>query len=64
MSVVNLVRLCKRIKEEGMKLALFIGFADTVMQNALSIPLRNEVIRTAGLFICQTVHKLQDWLNG
>lgn len=46
-----------------MKLAIFIGFADAVMWNALSVTVKNAVIKTAGFFISQTIHKLQDWLN-
>lgn len=47
-----------------MKLAIFTGFADTVMQSVLSVPVKNTVIEPAGFFMYQTIHKLQDWLNG
>ena len=35
----------------GMKLAVFIGFADTRMWNAFSVPVKNKVSKTAGFFI-------------
>lgn len=47
-----------------MKLAISPGFADTVMQSALSVAVKNTVMKPAGFFMYQTMHKLQDWLNG
>lgn len=43
-----------------MKLAIFMGFADTVMWNALSVTVKNKIIKTAGFFIHQTIQNLQD----
>lgn len=43
-----------------MKLVILMGFANTVMWNALSVTVKNTVIKTAGFFIYQPIHKLQD----
>lgn len=43
-----------------MKLVIFMGFADTVTWNALSVTVKNTVIKTAGFFIHQTIHNLLD----
>lgn len=37
------------MKEEGMKLDIFIGFADTRMWNTLSVPVKNKISKTAGV---------------
>lgn len=43
-----------------MKVAVFIGFADARTWNALSVTAKNKVSKTAGFFIYQTIHKLQN----
>ncbi|XP_074728974.1 uncharacterized protein LOC141945177 [Strix uralensis] len=37
----------QRMKEEGMKAAIFVGDADLMMQHPLSVTMRNRVIKTA-----------------
>ena len=43
-----------------MEMAVFIGFADTVMWNALSVPVKKTLIKSAGFVMYQTMQKLQD----
>ena len=45
------------------EIGCLMRFADTVMWNVLSVTVENTVIKTAGFFMYQIIHKLQDWLN-